>query len=252
MKRHSVIINADMGESYGKYKMGKDEELMKYVTSANLACGFHAGDPTVMKETVMLAKENNVSIGAHPGLEDLRGFGRRRIDISPEELYDDLVYQLGALDGFVKVAKKKMTHVCPHGLLDPMVSDEEKYGQAFIKAIKDYNPELIIVLENKSLLYKTAQEAGLKVATVAYPDLKYDGSGNMIIERGEKKAGNPEEIVKQCISIIKDQKLITEDGKYLDVQADVLGFHGDLPNIIEVLQKVKKSLLEEGISIVSF
>ena len=252
MEKHKVIINADMGESYGKYIMGKDEELMKYVTSANLACGFHAGDPSVMRKTVELGKKHNVSIGAHPGLEDLRGFGRRRINITPEELYDDVIYQLGALDGFVKVTNEKMTHICPHGLLDPMVSEEMEYGEAFVRAIKDYNSELIIVVEGKSLLFKTAKAEGLKVASVAYPDLNYDGAGNMIIGRGAKQPMNPMEVAAQCISIIKEKRLKTVDGQYLSVQADVLGFHGDLPNIIEVLQEVKKALLDEDISIVGF
>ena len=143
MKEYSAVLNADMGESFGRYKLGNDEELMKYVTSANLACGFHAGDPTVMRATVRLAKKYDVAVGAHPGFQDLRGFGRRTISITPEELVDDLLYQLGALGAFLKAEGMKMWHLSPHGWLDPLVSYEEKYADAFMKIIQEYDSELI-------------------------------------------------------------------------------------------------------------
>lgn len=252
MKSLSVIINADMGESYGKFTMGRDEDLMPHVTSANLACGFHGGDPVVMGTTVRLAKSHGVSIGAHPGLEDLRGFGRRRMNISPQELYGDVLYQLGALGAFVRAEGASMTHVCPHGLMDPMVSDEAEYAEAFMKAIKDYDENLVMVLEAKSLLYKKALAEGLKVASVAYPDLKYDGRGNMIIEGGAKKPVDPQKIAMQCVSIVKHGELLTETGESVSVKAEVLGFHGDLPNITEVLTVVRKTLTDEGIEIRGF
>jgi len=248
MAKYDVVINADMGESFGRYKLGNDEELMKHVTTANLACGFHGGDPTVMRATVRLAKEYGVAVGAHPGFQDLRGFGRRKIDITPEELVDDLLYQLGALGAFLKVEGMKMWHISPHGMLDPLVSNEEKYASAFIKAIKEYNSELIIVIEGKSLLYKKAKLAGLRVASVGLPDLKYDSDGNMVIER-VKRPADPAEVAQQAISIIKDHKLRTIDGKELEFQAEVLCFHGDAPNSIEVLKKVKQELEKEGINV---
>ena len=251
LEKYNVVINADMGESFGIYKIGNDEEVMKYVTSANLACGFHAGDSTVMRKTVKLAKKYNVAVGAHPGFQDLRGFGRRRLDITTEELQNDLLYQLGALEAFTKVEGVKMHHVSPHGMLDPLVSDEAEYTYVFIKTIKEYNPELIIIAESKSFLYKKAKIEGLKVASVAFPDLKYDSEGNMVIER-VKKFANPVEVAKQAVSIVKDQKFKTIDGKKLRMQADVLCFHGDAPNSIEILKEVRKKFEKEGIVVTKF
>lgn len=251
MKTYQVVINADMGESFGRYKIGNDEELMKYVTSANLACGFHAGDPKVMKDTVKLAKMYNVAIGAHPGFQDLRGFGRRKMAITVEELHDDLLYQLGALDAFIKVEKTRMCHISPHGQLDPLVSDVEEYTTAFLATIKEYNPELIIIAESKSLLYKMAKAEGFRVASVAFPDLKYDADGNMIIER-VKKAVDPEQVAQNAISIIKNQEIMTIDNKPLKMQADVLCFHGDGPNSVEVMKKVRAELDKAAIRVVPF
>ena len=251
MEKYNVVINADMGESFGIYKIGNDEEVMKYVTSANLACVFHAGDSTVMRKTVKLAKKYNVAVGAHPGFQDLRGFGRRRLDITTEELQNDLLYQLGALEAFTKVEGVKMHHVSPHGMLDPLVSDEEEYTDVFIKTIKEYNPELIIIAESKSLLYKKATIEGLRVASVAFPDLKYDSEGNMLIER-VKKFANPVEVAKQAVLIVKVQKVKTIDGKKIRMQADVLCFHGDAPNSIEILKEVRKKFEKERIIVTKF
>jgi UPF0271 protein len=248
METYSVVINADMGESFGRYRLGNDEEIMKYVTSANLACGFHGGDPTVMRTTVRLAKKYDVAVGAHPGFQDLRGFGRRMMEITPEELSDDLLYQLGALEAFLKVEGMKMWHLSPHGMLDPLVSNEEKYADAFIKTIREYNPELIIVIEGKSLLYKKAKLAGLRVAAVGYPDLNYDSEGNMVIER-VKRLADPAEVAQQAISIIKDHKLRTIDGQKIEWQAEVLCFHGDAPNSVEVLKRVRQEFEKEGINV---
>lgn len=251
MEKYNVVINADMGESFGIYKIGNDEEVMKYVTSANLACGFHAGDPTVMKKTVKLAKKYNVAVGAHPGFQDLRGFGRRRLDITAEELHNDLLYQLGALESFTKVEGIKMHHVSPHGMLDPLVSYKEEYTDVFIKTIKEYNPEIIIIAESKSLLYKKAKIEGLRVASVSFPDLKYDSGGNMVIER-VKKFINPVKVAKQAVLIVKDLKVKTFDGKKIRMQADVLCFHGDVPNSIEILKEVRKKFEKEGIIVTKF
>lgn len=244
-----VVINADVGEGFGRYSICNDEEMMKYISSANLACGFHAGDPSVMHNTVRLAKKYNVSVGAHPGFQDLRGFGRRMIEISLQDLYDDVVYQIGALDAFLKINDMKMTHINPHGKLDPLVSENEEYANVFVEAIKNYNSELILVIEEKSLLAKIAQAKNLKVAFVAYPDLKYDSDGNMIIER-IKSAANPVDVARQTISIIQEGKLHTVEGNEVGINAGVLCYHGDSPNAIEVLREVHNALNREGIKII--
>lgn len=251
MGKNEVVIGADMGESFGRYRLGNDEEVMKYVTAANVACGFHAGDPIVMRNTVKLAKKYNVSVGAHPGFQDLRGFGRRMIEVTTEELFNDLIYQLGALDAFLKVEGLKMTHVSPHGKLDPLVSYEEEYTETYLEAIKEYNPELIIIAEEKSILYKKAKAFGFEVATVAYPDLKYDSKGDIVIER-VKKAVNPIEVAQRAISIVKYHKIKTIEGNEIKIHGDMLCFHGDSPNAIEVLEVVRKEFEKEGIVVKRF
>jgi len=247
MGQYSTVINADLGESFGRYILGNDEEVMKYVTTANLACGFHAGDPTVMRNTVRLAKKNDVAVGAHPGFYDLRGFGRRMIDITPEEMANDVIYQLGALDAFLKMEGMKMRHVFPHGMLDPLVSYKEEYGQAFLETILEYNPELVIMLEGQCPLYKKAKATGARVAAFGAPDLKYDSEGNIVIER-IKKAADPAAVARQSVSIVKEHKAETIDGKYIELEADVLVFHGDSANATEVLKKVRQEFEKEGIS----
>ena len=246
MGQHSIVINADMGESFGRFVVGNDEEVMKHITTANLACGFHAGDPTVMRKTVQLAKQNDVAVGAHPGFYDLRGFGRRMIDITPEEMANDVVYQLGALDAFLKIEGMQMRHVFPHGMLDPLVSYKDDYGEAFLEAVLKYNPEMIVMLERKCPLYERAKAAGARVAAFGAPDLKYGADGNIVIER-VKQAPDPAVVARQSVSIVKDDRVQTVDGKYIDLEADVLVYHGDAPNSVDVLRKVRQELEKEGI-----
>lgn len=249
-EEYTVDVNADMGESFGRYRLGNDEELMKYVTSANLACGFHAGDPTVMRRTVKLAKEYNVAIGAHPGFQDLRGFGRRRVSVTPEEVYEDVLYQIGALDAFLKVEKVEMHHISPHGALDPMVSNAEEYAEAFLRAVQDYNPELIVIAESRSILYNKCKSAGVRVASVVLPDLKYDSKGNWVMPGKVKEPADPVEVAEQAVSIVKNRRIKTVDGKYIETdEADILCFHGDSANAVEVLKKVREEFDKQGINV---
>jgi UPF0271 protein len=193
-----VDLNVDMGESFGRYKLGNDEEVMQYITSANVACGYHAGDSLVMHETVALAKKYGVAVGAHTGLEDKRGFGRRRMDITPEELKSDTLYQLGALDAFLKVNGMSMQHVKPHGILYRMVSDEEKYAAAYLEAVKSFNPELFVMIPRGTLIWKLGTDMGLKMAAEILIDLSYDDEGNWVLERA-KKARSPEEVAERAV-----------------------------------------------------
>ena len=250
MQELSAILNVDMGESYGPYSIGNDAEVMKQITAANIACGFHGGDPTVIKKTVQLAKQYNVSVGAHPGFQDLRGFGRRMIGVEPAEVYDDIVYQLGALDAFLKIEKMEMTHISPHGKLDPLVSNNDEYAEVFIKAIKDYNPNLRLIIEANSLLCKKAKSSGLTVCPVGYPDLRYDSYGEIIIDK-VKKSLDAKEIARQSLSIIKDHIVRAVDGKQFPIEAEVLCYHGDVPNAVEILKEVRKVFDDEGIKIIS-
>lgn len=246
-----IIINADMGEGFGCYRLCNDEELMPYLSSVNLACGFHAADPVVMKKNVACAVANGVSIGAHPGFADRQGFGRRMINVSTEELYCDVLYQFGALDAFVKAAGGKITHVCPHGVMDTLVSENEGYAEAFLNAVKDFDEDLELVIEDGCYLSKLCQKEKIKIAAVGYPDLDYDSNGNIIITR-EKHLQDPEKILKTAIHMVRDNTFYSVDGKPFHIEPKVLCLHSDVPNSLEILQVLKNGLCEAGIEVVGF
>ena len=244
-----VDINVDMGESFGRYVLGNDEEVMKYISSANVACGFHAGDPVVMRKTVRFAKKNNVEVGAHPGLPDLLGFGRRTMSVTPEELRDYMVYQVGALKAFVEAEGLKLQHVKPHGALYAMVERDESLAEAVIDAILEIDTELIFLTEYNTVAYKLAKEKGLKVIPEGFPDLKYDSEGHWVIER-EKKPWNPEDVAKRALMIAKENKIETVDGKIIPLIAKTICLHGDSPNSVEIAKTVKNYLLENDVKII--
>ncbi|TEB07576.1 LamB/YcsF family protein [Pelotomaculum schinkii] len=239
-------LNVDMGESFGRYKLGNDEEVMKYITSANVACGFHAGDSLVMQETVMLAKKYGVAVGAHTGLEDKRGFGRRRMEITPEELKCDTLYQLGALDAFLKSNGMTMQHIKPHGILYRMVHDEERYARAYLEAVAQYNPGLYVMIPRNTVIWKLGLELGLNMAAEILIDLSYDDDGNWVLER-TKKARSPEEVAERAIMVARDKKITTISGKVIDAAGDTICCHGDSPNAAEVVKKVKEAFEKAGI-----
>lgn len=239
-------INVDMGESFGRYKLGNDEEVMKYITSANIACGFHAGDPAVMNETVRLAKKYGVAVGAHTGLPDRQGFGRRKMELTPEELKTDTWYQLGALEAFLKVNGMKMQHVKPHGILYRMVSEDERYVDAFLDAVRSYDPGLYIMAPRGTLIWSRGKKAGLKMAAEVLVDLSYDDQGNWVLERA-KKARSPEEVAGRAVMVARDKLIPTVSGKKIGAEADTICCHGDSPNAAEVVKKIKAEFERLGI-----
>jgi len=243
-----IDINVDMGESFGRYKLGNDEEVMKYISSANIACGFHASDPSVMNHTVKLAKEYDVAVGAHTGLPDLQGFGRREMKITPEELKNNTIYQIGALDAFLKVNNMKMQHVKPHGSLYGMVERDEAYAEALIQAVSEYNRELIILTERGTVLWEKGVKAGLRMAAEAFIDLNYDAEGHWVIER-VKKLWAPQEVADRAISVVKDGKIATIEGKLIPIRADTLCCHGDASNAVDVVKKVREEFDKQGITV---
>ena len=174
-----VDINCDLGESFGRYRLGEQEEILRYITSANIACGFHAGDPSVMRETVELAIKNNVQIGAHPGLPDLNGFGRREMKISWQEAYDLVVYQIGALQGFLTAKGAKMQHVKPHGALYNMAAVNEELADAIAKAVHDVSPELLLYGLASSQLTAAGEKYGLQTIHEVFADRTYQADGTL-------------------------------------------------------------------------
>jgi UPF0271 protein len=241
-------INVDMGESFGRYTVGDDESLMPYVTSANIATGFHAGDPIVMEQTTRWAKQNGVAIGAHIGLRDLQGFGRRMMDITPEELRTDTIYQLGALDAFLRILGVRMQHIKPHGILYRMVGESEKYIDAFLDAVSDYDKELIIMLHTGCEALKRAEARGLKTASEVLIDLGYDARGNWMIER-VKQARSPEEVAARAVRVAKEGRIDTIDGGFTEVNGCTVCIHGDAPNALAVAKAVREALENNGVEV---
>lgn len=241
-------LNVDMGESFGRYKLGNDEAVMPFITSANVACGFHAGDSLVMQETVRLAKRYEVAVGAHTGLQDLRGFGRRRMEVTPEELKNDTLYQLGALDAILRANGMRMQHVKPHGILYRMVSDDPGYAEAFLEAVTAFDKGLFVMIPRDTLIWKRGQEMGLQMAAEILIDLSYDDEGNWVLER-TKKARSPEEVAARAVMVARDKQITTISGKQIPAEADTICCHGDSPNAAEVVRTVRAGLEQAGISL---
>ncbi|MGE7601579.1 LamB/YcsF family protein [Peribacillus sp. NPDC097675] len=250
---HTVDLNCDLGESFGAYQIGNDEEILDYVTSVNVACGFHAGDPSVMRKTVQLALEKGVKIGAHPGLQDLMGFGRRNIKISPQEAYDIVVYQIGALNGFLQAEGGRMQHVKPHGALYNMAAQNRGLSQAIAEAVYKINPELILFGLSGSELIRAGQSIGLQTASEVFADRTYQNDGSLT-SRMEKDAliASDEAAVAQVIRMVKEGKVLSQQGTDVAIMADTICIHGDGAHALSFASHVNKSLRLSEIIIRSF
>lgn len=240
-------INADMGESFGRWSLGSDADLMPYLTSANIACGYHGGDPHVMRASVRLAKEHNVAIGAHVSLPDLLGFGRRRLAISEYELKDYVTYQVGALEGFAAAEGARLEHVKPHGAMYVMCTEEDKYAEAVVAAIKELPDDLILLLTGVRVA-RAAQRMGVRFVMEGYIDLDYDAEGKLILERA-KKARDPEEVAERAVVLAKSGKVPVAGGGFLDLPAHSVCVHGDAPNAPEIARAVRDRLAGAGVEL---
>jgi 5-oxoprolinase (ATP-hydrolysing) subunit A len=247
---HVVDLNCDMGESFGAYKMGRDEEILDYVTSANIACGFHAGDPTTMRKTVRLALEKNVGIGAHPGFQDLAGFGRRNIDITPQEAYDIVVYQIGALYAFVKSEGGKLQHVKPHGALYNIAAKNAPIAEAIAEAVYKVDPELILLGLAGGELVKAGKKIGLKTASEVFSDRTYQEDGSLTSRREENALiKNHDVACRQVILMVKEGKVASLQGKDVSIQADTICIHGDGEHALDFAKYIRESLKEAEITV---
>lgn len=247
----SVDLNSDVGESFGNYKFGNDGAIMEYLTSANVACGFHAGDPLVIRYTVEVAYKRGLAIGAHPGLPDLQGFGRREMDLSPEEARDFVLYQIGALSAFVRIRGARLTHVTLHGALSAMAKHNEEFSRGIIGGIKEYDPELIFTGVPGLVSYEVAKSFGLRVASFIPIDLDFHKDGTSIIER-KKKGRDPQEIARKALKLVTTGKLETIDGPDKDLKVDSLLVHGDGPNPVDILKQVRSTLMNAGVKVESY
>jgi len=241
-----IDLNCDMGESFGSYSMGNDAEIMKLITSVNIACGFHAGDPDVMAKTVSLAKENGVAVGAHPGFPDLQGFGRREMSLSAEEVKNFIIYQIGALDGFAKVSGTKLVHVKPHGALYNMASHDVELAYAIARAVVDYNDEIILVGLAGSELVKAGREVGLRTANEGFPDRGYLPDGSLM-PRSQPGAvlHEPEAVAENACRLVQEGLVVGGEA----IRMDTLCLHGDNPEALRNAQAVRRVLEAEGVKI---
>lgn len=245
---YCVDLNSDLGESFGAYKIGMDEKILEFVTSANIACGYHAGDPSVMHKTVQLALKNNVAIGAHPGFPDLVGFGRREMVVSPREAYDMLVYQIGALNGFVRAEGAKMQHVKPHGALYNMAAKKKELAEAIAEAIYKVDPELILFGLSGSELVAAGEKVGLKTAHEVFADRTYQEDGSLTPRsRPDAMVQTDEEAVAQVVRMIKEGKVLSRQGSDVIIKAHTVCIHGDGAHALEFARQIKESLKQEEI-----
>lgn len=246
----NVDLNVDMGESFGMYRMGDDAAFMPFITSANVACGFHAGDPCVMKQTVALAHQHHVQVGAHPGLPDLQGFGRRTMDLTMDELYCDLVYQIGALKGFLETFKLPLHHVKPHGKLYGMAHLREEVAQTVCQVIKDVAPKAYLYCMKKGLLSDIAQSHGIRPVHEVYADLDYDDAGNLVITR-HHAAHAPADVAAKVIGMVRDGKVTTTAGNEIAIEGTSVCVHSDSAGAVEIVKAVRNVLMENDYTIVA-
>jgi 5-oxoprolinase (ATP-hydrolysing) subunit A len=249
-----IDINCDMGESFGAWTMGMDGEVIQYVTSANIACGYHAGDAHVMHKTVKLAKEHGVGIGAHPGYPDLVGFGRRNMDCTPDEVRDYVAYQIGAMKAFCAIHGVPLQHVKPHGSLYNMSVGNEAMIRAIVEAIAGVDENVIYLAlggAQAPIVTKIAREAGIRVAFEAFPDRAYTPEGKLA---PRSTAGavikDPKVAAERALRMAKEGKIITTDGSVLSMQIDTICVHGDNPSAVELVKQIRKDIKAEGISVV--
>lgn len=248
--KYIVDLNCDLGESFGTYKIGQDEEIMKYITSANIACGYHAGDHNVIHQTVKNAIQNKVGLGAHPGFQDLTGFGRRVMQVDSDDLYNSIIYQVGAVQTFAQLNKSKLNHVKPHGALFNMASKDKELAHVIAEAVYAVNPELILFGLSGGELTKMGKKVGLKVAEEAFADRTYQPDGTLTA-RTEKNAmiKDPDEAVSRVIRMIKEGKVEAVDGSDIVIAADTICVHGDEATALTFVNQLRNGLTEKGIII---
>ena len=241
-------INCDLGESFGNWRMGADEELLPLITTASLACGFHGGDPVTMRRTVTAAVENGVAVGSHPGLPDLLGFGRRVMAVSPEDLYAYIVYQSGALEAFLREHGRELNHVKPHGALYPMLNRDEELAQAAVDAMFAVMSEPVLYWpagsEDRALL-RVCAERGVRVVREFYPDSRYGPDGETVVER-ERAPVTPDQAEAALRRFLSDGEVETINGGSLALAAESICVHGDGPHAVAIVARLVEVLKELG------
>jgi len=246
-----VDINCDLGESYGNFRVGNDAEIMPHITSANVACGFHAGDPLTIAQTIALAKRHGVAVGAHPGYPDLMGFGRREMQLTYEEAKNYVIYQVGALQGFAKVFGITLQHVKPHGAMYNTALKNKELARAITEAILELDQNLIVFASPKSVLAETASNAGLRVAYEFFADRAYNPDGSLV---SRKNAGalieEPEKVVKRALKALKEGVVEAINGELVKLGTiHTICVHGDTPTALKLAKTLKSRLTNSGVEV---
>ncbi|MFF7312632.1 5-oxoprolinase subunit PxpA [Streptomyces sp. NPDC008137] len=246
-----VDLVADLGEGFGAYTMGDDEALLEMLTSANVACGFHAGDPRIMDATVRTCVENRVAVGAHPSFPDLVGFGRRAMDLTPEEVRTDVLYQIGALQAFAVAHGTRVRHVAPHGRLGNLVAVRADYARAVVDAVASLDESLIVLAQDGELA-DAARARGLRVGIVGIADRAYRADGTLV-PRSEPGAviHDPDEVARRTLRMVTEGVIRSADGRDVPVACDTVLLHGDSPGAIALAGRIRAELLAAGVEITS-
>ena len=247
---YRVDLNADLGESFGAYTIGMDAEVLQFITSANVACGFHAGDPLVMEKTVRLAAAQGTAVGAHPGYPDLMGFGRRNLKVKPAEAKAYIKYQVGALMAFTKAAGLKMQHVKPHGAFYNMAAVDEALASAICEGIYEVDPELILLGLAGSAHIRAAKAAGLRTASEVFADRAYMDDGTLVPRTMPGAMVHDKKLaIARTVRMVKEGCVETITGKIIPIQADSICVHGDNPDAIGFVQEIRDTLAREGVAV---
>jgi UPF0271 protein len=253
MSEPRIDLNADLGEGFGEWSLGDDEALLAVITSANVACGFHAGDPTVLRRTCGLAVEHGVVIGAQVGYRDLAGFGRRFIDMDPHDLTNDVLYQIGGLEAFARVAGTRVAYVKPHGALYNAIVHHERQAEAVVEAVLRYDPSLPVLGLPGSVWLGLAREAGLQVVAEAFADRAYTPEGTLVSRR---EAGavlhESDEVARRCVRLATEGEVEAVDGSVVAMRPDSLCVHGDSPGAVEMVRAVRRGLEDAGLQVSPF
>ena len=247
---YRVDLNSDLGESFGNYTLGMDEEILQYVSSANVACGWHAGDPLVMEKTVALAKRCGTAVGAHPGFPDLMGFGRRNMVITPDEAKAYVRYQLGALYAFAESQGVRIQHVKPHGALYNMAAVDEKLARAMCEAVYEFDPEIIFMGLAGSKMIEMAEAVGLRAASEVFADRAYNDDGTLVSRKMPGAVIKDKDLaIRRVVRMVKEGKVESVNGTDIAIRADSICVHGDNPKALEFVKNIRETLIAEGVEI---
>ncbi len=246
----AIDLNSDLGESFGAFRIGYDAELFPLISSANVACGFHGGDPRVIERTVAAARDHGVAVGAHPGFPDLVGFGRREIAATPDEVRTDTLYQLGALEAFCRAAGLRLQHVKPHGALYNRAVKDPALSEAIVAAVAAYDPALIFLAQPGTALFAAAVAAGLPTAREGFADRAYNLDGTLVSRRLPGAViTDPEAAAARALRLVVEGRVATIDGQELELTIDSLCIHSDTPGAVAIARAVRRRFDEAGIAV---